>query len=462
MAGEYSKLRESWNAARRGSYLELARSEELNWPVFASSSQNESNGAGTTSKGKAISHQRTVGIDELIRLKPATATDLKQEDRLNLPSGPWKNKSQTSSIKISLPTGEFTKEPGRLTPPAELQAHRNGKTSGAGRPPANGMSTSTKSVTEAEPSIPGTSSKRPPPLSDELSPFSKRRCMSRMEPMLATSSENPAPQPGKALPSSNGHCMAQMANGKADSNGTWCSAFAQAPVSEQQNGGAKDQLLNGSDISKPSIEGQSPEEMIASAAGSPRLGHRSSNVLPSSPGVANDFKLPERDAPVAAAPNGFVPPPVAPVQGNSLVVIDMPATLFAFSRKIESLEEKMTKEQAGVRGFIAALSRDVGTLSKTVRAQAEAHNIASTLSRRVTDLEKMVQGRANVSATVASSVSALTWTMECLEKKLGEATHTQNTMVDLEHRIADLEKMVGEGDVTEARKLPSLEPTVDS
>lgn len=463
----YFKLRQSWDAARRGGYSELTQSKELNWPVFGVPSQNKPKRVTTRSKSKSSSYQSSAGKDEPKRssdpAKASTATDPKQEDRLSLPPCPWKKKDRTSSIKISFPTGGFNSEPGRLTPPIELQSlRRQEKASSTGAPPpAERKNASDNSTIEVESSMPDTPPKRPAPESDELSPFSKRRCMSQMDSMLATSSEHPAPQPGETSPFSRRRCVSQMTVGQSDSIGEWCSIFAQASIPEQQNGGAKVPLSSGFNLPKPSVEAQSLEEMIASAVGSPPPGNGSRNVLPSSPGIADNFRLPERNAPAGAARDGVVPPPFAPIQGSSLVVIDMPATLFAFSRKVESLE-KMVKEQAGVRGFITALSHDVATLSKTIREQAEIHDIASMLSRRVADIEDMVQGRADVSATVASSVSALTWTMGCLEKKLGEATDTQNTIADLSYRIAELEKTAERGDVIEANRMTGLKTTVDA
>lgn len=468
-ANLYSKLHASWDDVRRRGYADLAQSKELNWPIFAVIPQDKPKPKSKSeSKGKSSSNQGEVGKDgpksQSKAAKASTAADSKQEDRLSVPPAQWGKKDRPSSIKISLPTGEFNSEPGRLTPPFDLQSlRRKEKASSVAEPlPAGRKNASDNSVTERESPVPATPPKRPAPHSDELSPFSKRRRMSQMEPMLATSTDNAAAQPGETSPFSKRRCMTQMANGQPGNIGAWGSSFAQAPIPPQWNGGSEAPLFDAPNVPKQSIEGQSLEEMIASAVGSPPPGNESSNVPPSFPVMADGFTLPGRDAPAGAAPSGVGPPPIIPTQGSSLVVIDIPATLFAFSRKIESLEEKMDKGQAGVRGFITALSRDVGILSKTVRAQAEVHNVASTLARRVTDLEKMVQGRADVSATVASSVSALTWTMGCLEKKLGEATATQNTMADLNHRMAELEKMTGGPYVTEASKVTDLETTVDS
>lgn len=467
------KLRASWDGVRLRGYADLAQSKELNWPTFAVVLQDKPKPkTKTKSNGNSSSHQSEAGKGASKQLskttKVSTAADWKQEGRLSLPPAPWGKKDGASSISISLPTGKFNSEPGslepgRLTPPVvELQSLCQKKAPSVAGPPPVGRKNASNSVTEGESSMPATPPKRPAPHSDELSPYSKRRCVTKTEPMLATSSENAAHLPGETSPFSKRRCMTQMTKGQSGNTGAWGSAFVQAPTSVQRNGGAEAPSLDASNVPKQSIEEQSLEEMIAAAVGSPPPGNGSSNVLPSFPANAGEFTLPGRDAPAGAAPSGVGPPPIVTTRGSSLVVIDMPATIFAFSRKIESLKEKMDKGQAGGRGFITALSRDVGTLSKTVRAQAEVHNVASTLSRKVTDLEKMVQGRADVSATVASSVSALTWTMGCLEKKLGEATATQNTMADLNHRMAELENITGGGYFTESGKVTGLQTTVDS
>ncbi|MBE3048837.1 hypothetical protein IMZ48_41335 [Candidatus Bathyarchaeota archaeon] len=233
---------------------------------------------------------------------------------------------------------------------------------------------------------------------------------------------------------------------------------------------------------KKPVAPQSLEEMIASASGSPSARARSGATSQSSD-LNGGLAPPVGDAPVVEAQNGHGTTPGFQFPANQMIRINVPATLFEFARRIANLE-MVAGGQPGAEETMAAVVQGMAKLEKIVeniaQKQADIPAVVSNLSNKITDLEKSAKGWEEISMTVDPTVSGPLYTIDGLEKKLGEESDTRTTFAALTRRITelemevnvrstvfantyrDLEKMAEERAAVQDGKIKGLETTIET
>ena len=403
------KAQSSWEVVLNDPRLHerLVFSKDLNWPVI------------------------TPSFLDKLQLPPVRAGDgraLGEAGRQDLAS--------TTNLKS---------EPGRLTPPLELRLHREEKkVRGSDGPHRSGREDGGSKNSDKKEQLFATiaQGKRPAPQHPELSPFAKRRLITSM----AKTQLNPEGVGGSA----NGESLRQ-----AHGRGVGAGDIAMQPQGSQNAKGSRP------DIVRPFPELQSLQEMITSAASNPLAnGGFETMARPSS--VPDKRTALSWDAvPVAEEPSSYVNPPAVDAYGNPILLIDVPATLFEFSRRIENLE-RMAEGQARVSGALSALSWRVTKLEKFAEEETEDTAAVSSLTSRITDLEETAEDREQLSATISATATALTNTVEALEKKLGEAIEARAEAATLTLKITELEQLMCDRGEALARKFKHFEESAES
>lgn len=449
-ADVYSRqAQEQWADLLRNERPRLIASKDTNWPVFVyySVDKNKSpSGPLTGASGSNLSPRLNNGSKQSpkpMTWAPAPNTTTRHVSQRGLPSAlPGESDRATQVQRNLLSTPKSKREPGRLTPPAGLQSGGQRTLAPKLAEPHHGKNSGTDDPTrEAESGIVTTPQKRPAPGSRDLSPFSKRRLIT-----LAAGVQ----------PVQDGEGCSVVAKPLIQTQGR--EQIDGSPTRPHQRERIEGSASQGFDMPNPPANAQTLGEMIASAANSSPARSGAHTMPQQSPDLKDGLAFPARDALGAVIRGGQ--PPAAVQHANPLVLLDVHGTLFAFAQRIENLEG-MAAGKLGMQGTVDILLRDMAKLEQAVQEQRAIRTVVAGLSLQIEEFEKAGVVRDGVSASVSATTSALTSTIEGLEKKLGEATDTRTTIAALTRRIVELEKAAAERAAAYAMKVTDLQTKVE-